>query len=294
MHLQLRTIYFFSILLFLLACTAKDVRLADPTTLEESAKQGVVAFGFYKIMQDRFDLNIGPGYLLRTARKAASGEKDAFDEPGSGLAAEVNITPSFVEVISIDDRNKKAETVALKFNEPVPTQTSKNNFLLTNFISPKYFHAIHLNSEKKYAIDSLKWIIYCGKYCTETVTCNFDAYKSFKSNPIQATAGDIKFLGLHRINTEKPIENERYSFVCNIKNAQSTEEIAIKYNLKNVIETFYLGQQVEAKYAELKFLRDFIDVQKEGYWKIKAEERLAALGYKYENGFVIEVEAKKK
>jgi hypothetical protein len=59
-------------------------------------------------------------------------------------------------------------------------------------------------------------------------------------------------------------------------------------------ESYYFAQRVEPKYAELKFLRDFIDVQKEGYWKIKAEERLAALGYKYENGFLIEVEAKKK
>ncbi|HRG44910.1 MAG TPA: hypothetical protein PLX69_04335 [Leptospiraceae bacterium] len=294
MHLQLRTVYLFFIILSFLNCTAKDVRLANPATPEEGAKQGVVAFGFYKIMQDPFDLNIGPGYLLRTARKAASGEKDAFDEPGSGLAAEVNITPSFVEIISIDDKNKKAETVALKFNEPVPIEASNTNFFLTNFISPKNFHVIHLNSERKYAIDSLKWIIHCGNYCTETITCNLDVYKSFKSNPIQATTGGIKFFGLHKINIEKQSENERYSFVCNINNALSTEEMAIKYKLKNVIEAFYLGQQIEAKYAEIKFLRDFIDVQKEGYWRIKAEERLAALGYKYENGFVIEVEAKKK
>jgi hypothetical protein len=52
MHLQLRTIYFFSILLCFLDCTAKDVRLANPATPEEGAKQGVVAFGIYEFLKD--------------------------------------------------------------------------------------------------------------------------------------------------------------------------------------------------------------------------------------------------
>ena len=47
MHLQLRTVYLFFIILSFLNCTAKDVRLANPATPEESAKQGVVAFGIY-------------------------------------------------------------------------------------------------------------------------------------------------------------------------------------------------------------------------------------------------------
>ena len=75
---------------------------------------------------------------------------------------------------------------------------------------------------------------------------------------------------------------------------KKSDESDVTNRMKPYAEFFYLEKKVEPKYAELKFLRDFIDLQKEGYWRIKAEERLAALGYKYENGFLIEVEAKKK
>jgi hypothetical protein len=130
-----------------------------------------------------------------------------------------------------------------------------------------FYRIIIPDSNKKYAIESLTYIDSCGKNCIRTITCPFDIYESFKKIPIQITSANIQFLGIQQIDFMKASENE---IGC------------------------YENNKVEPKNAELKFLRDFIDVQKEGYWRIKAEERLAALGYKYENGFLIEVEAKKK
>jgi hypothetical protein len=274
MHLQLRTIYFFSILLCFLDCTAKDVRLANPATPEEGAKQGVVAFGIYRVFKGS-DLLKKLTFEKRAARDF------------------LNI----VEVTSVNDVNRTATFL----NKPVVNDDS--DFSQTKKVNLNLFYRIIIpDSNKKYAIESLTYIDSCGKNCIRTITCPFDIYESFKKIPIQITSANIQFLGIQQIDFMKASENEIGCYENNkeikkggfkpifIQGEDSIKTEVISY----LAESYYFAQRVEPKNAELKFLRDFIDIQKEGDWKIKAEERLAALGYKYENGFLIEVEAKKK
>lgn len=274
MHLQLRTICFLSIFIFLLDCTAKDVRLADPATPEESAKQGVVAFGIYRVFKGS-DLLKKLTFEQRAARNF------------------LNI----VEVTSVNDVDRTASfSNKLVINEENDSsQTRKVNLNL-------FYRVLIPDSNKKYAIESLTYIDSCGKNCIKTITCPFDIYESFKKFPIQITSTNIQFLGIQQMDFKKASENEIGCYQHNkeirkggFKPIFIPGEDSIKRNvLSYLAESYYFAQQVEPKYAEIKFLRDFINNQKEGDWKIKAEERLAALGYKYEKGFLIEVEAKKK
>ena len=286
MHLQIRIVYFFSILLFFLDCTAKDVRLADPTTPEESAKQGVVAFGIYFCTIDDGSITFPELRFLRPC------------------IAIRDIT--LVEIVSIDHKNKKV--IALP-------STLKDDFIDIKNRRARYFtdaneiHTILLQDvNKKYAIESFRILVSAipGSNRKYILRCPLNVYESFKALPIQGSAEEIKFQGIFN-NGDGLIRSNPKSPICSIDDGFRILEsdgwrtsivrgdsFVSKHDLWYFEEIFYLGKKADHKNAELKFLRDFIDVQKEGYWRIKAEERLAALGYKYENGFLIEVEAKKK
>ena len=288
MHLQLRTIYFFSILLCFQDCTAKDVRLANPATPEEGAKQGVVAFGIYFCATD-------DGYLK-------------FPEMDSQFSGEIrDIT--LVQVISIDHKNKILDTIPVKLKDEFIANRDLHSNLVSN--DGNAIHTILVqDTKKKYAIESFRSYVpietgYQNKRRYQLLTCPLNVYESFKALPIQANAGEVKFLGIFN-NGDGLVKPNPNSPLCNITNYRSLEsdgwrtsitrgdKSTSKHKLDGLETLFFLGSEIDPKNAELKFLRDFIDVQKEGYWRIKAEERLAALGYKYENGFLIEVEAKKK
>lgn len=285
MHLQLRTIYFFSILLFLLACSAKDVRLADPTTPEESAKQGVVAFGiyFYGDGDDTYPLVTGI----------------------HGYAPIVDV--SLVEVTIVDHKNGQIETLPFLGKKFLKSTNGDNNeIFLSNYlrVNVNPIHAFILpDLRKNYSINGVSfWVLsYLGR--RSKLFCPLNVRDSYKTLPLKPMAGKITFLGFFKLNGTLATNDDgscsaetHGGFISGSSKPvlKKSEELEIINRVDAHAEFFYLEKKVEPKYAELKFLRDFIDVQKEGYWKIKAEERLAALGYKYENGFLIEVEAKKK
>jgi hypothetical protein len=286
MHLQLRVIYFISIVLFIFHCETPITRLADPVTSEDSAKQGIVAFGIYFC-------TIDDGYLNFSELR--------FQRPCIAIR---DIT--IVEIVSIDHKNKKIVTLP---------STLKDDFVDIKNRRARYFtdaneiHTILLQDvNKKYAIESFRILVSVipGSNKKYILRCPLNVYESFKALPIQANAKEIKFQGIFnngdgliRPNPESPICSIDDGFRILESDGWRTsivkgDSFVSKHDLSYFEEIYYLGKKVEPKNAELKFLRDFIDVQKEGYWKLKAEERLAALGYKYENGFVIEVEAKKK
>jgi hypothetical protein len=271
MHLQLKAIYFISILFFLLNCSAKDVRLADPYIPINYSKQGLAAFGIYSFREWGFN-------------------KKKVGEPIKLFKVQL------AEITSIDEKNNKVESTRLNLeNIFLNENDSPEKFNSLSFV--KNFNIIVLDdANKKYAIETFSYLKGQGRY-QKLITCKLNIYESFKSLPIQGEGKKINFLGIyHKGEADESAQNDSscdyYEFKGKTISLEINQELLI--NHRNLTETFYLGQQVDPKYAEIKFLRDFIDVQKEGDWKIKAEERLAALGYKYENGFVIEVEAKKK
>jgi hypothetical protein len=301
MHLQLRTIYFFSILLCFLDCTAKDVRLANPATPEEGAKQGVVAFGIY-VYGDR------PYSLFR----------DWY-----GYAHVLDV--SLVEVTVVDNKKRRIETLPfLKTEFLKATKDSSMDFYISNYLRvtvnpihtneefnirnnlPDPINPIHAfilpDSKKEYTLESVSFQINVDNRVSKVI-CPLNQYDSITTLPLKPLAGKVTFLGLFRL-TGTLATNEDGSCSTNTRMGfmsgnskpilKKSDELEVTNKMKPYAEWFNLENKVEPKNAELKFLRDFIDVQKEGYWRFKAEERLAALGYKYENGFVIEVEAKKK
>lgn len=293
MHLQLKAICSLLLLSSLFYCvTQKNVRLADPATPEESAKQGIVAFGIYFCAID-------DGYLK-------------FPEVDFYIRCMEIRDITLVEIISIDHKNKKVETIP---------STLKDEFILDrdnrpNYLLSREYNAIHTillkNIEKRYAIESFHTYVSPrpGKKISPRLTCPLNVYESFKALPIQADAGEIKFLGIFnngsgliKPNPNSPLCRFNSNFNHDFRILESDgwrtslskgDRIMPEHHSRYFERVYYLGRETKPENAELKFLRDFINVQKEGYWKIKAEERLAALGYKYENGFVIEVETKKK
>ncbi len=301
MHLQLKIIGILSSLLFLFHCTAKDIRLADPATPEESAKQGVVAFGVY-VYGDR------PYSLFRE---------------WYGYAPVVDV--SLVEVTVVDNKNRKIETLPfLKTEFLKSTNDSNTDFYVSNYLRvtvnpthtnkelnirnnlPEPVNPIHAfirpNSKKEYTIESVSFEINFDNRMSKVI-CPLNQYDSLTTLPLKPLAGKVTFLGLFRLtgtlasNEDGSCStNTRVGFISGnskpILNRSDESEVANR--MKPYAEYFHLENKLDPKNAELKFLRGVINVQKEGYWRIKAEERLAVLGYKYENGFVIEVETKKK
>jgi hypothetical protein len=264
-HLKLRVLYFIFTLLF--SCKVKEVRLADPFVPLEYSKQGLVAFGLYSFSEF------------------------GFYKKQIGSQIEL-IKIQLVEIISIDEKNKIVESIDLN-----QYQIGEKEYPSNNSFPVKNFNTIVIeNVNKKYAIKSFSYILGNGK-SAKLVTCDFNVYNSFKILPIQNAGRKINFLGIYykndidASNTNEP-KCDNYQFKEKVVTLENNQDLIS--NHRNLVEAFYLGMQIEPKYAELKFLRDFIDSQKEGDWKLKAEERLNALGYKYENGFLIEVEAKKK
>lgn len=251
---------------------------SDPKQHKNSSKQGIVAFGIYRIEYDPDSL-----------RRAVLGKTMQF-----GVIPKPS-TITFSKIINADPETWKLEPIS---SESIPYTHDKNiDIVNTKIKKVKEIIAFLVpDLKQKYVLSSISWSERCGKYCTRNITCTIDPEFSFKSIPIQAKQGQINFIGIYKIDfriatdgNSSCYDDHRDMHFKVMPILTGGEPTILKEVISNLSEEFYFGQQVEPIYAEIKFLRDLIEVQRDGYWKLRAEERLNVLGYKYENGFLIEI-----
>ncbi len=262
------TVIFF----FIFNCEPKNYRIHNPATPLESEKQAIVGFGCYRLTSGLF-----------------------------GKGAEIGPRITLVEVISVDDKNKKLVTAPFEYENPSEVKEGSETIYYTNKITMKNFYVmLLLDAKKKYAIQSITWTESCGQKCTYSVTKNFTLYDSFKALPIQAKANEINFRGVHQVSIVETSDDDpdglndpttelgeilKKTF-SSYKKKKAILNIAEEEITKNELDElkkdfydqkiFYKGK-LEPKWAEEKFLKEFIVNQKDGYWKVKAEAKLAKM-----------------
>ena len=187
MHLQLRTICFLSIFIFLLDWTAKNVRLADPATPEEGAKQGVVAFGVFSFRQEQIE------------------ENQDKSQPVYRKIDGVN----FIGITSINDQNKTVQTIPFNLKETMISKTDSKELYKSNYIVRNNYHSVILDeTDKMVAIESLTY-----KFDKIKNICQINVYESLKLLPIKMNPGEINFLGIY-LDRGKTISKDEEDSDC--------------------------------------------------------------------------------
>lgn len=285
------------ILITLLAfnCKSGAWRLHNPNPTTEGEKQTVVGFGHYRF-------GSVTKYLL-------------------GNAPEVDSTFTLVEVVSVDDKNKrivigkpfeiqefvkgnKEGELEVFWGNAINNVTSIDDCIsakkrgenvcnLTKSIIVSHFDSfLFLDPKKQYAISRVHWIESCGgKGCRRTISWPINIYESFKVLPIRGKAGTVNFQGIYKFELKQiSAENKSECFeefqnkvvdYCDSENRKLV--IAKVDSLPNegyeyIKEAYYEDGKVSSKNSEIKYLKNLIQIQNNGYWKEKAEERLTAIG----------------
>lgn len=290
----LKTAYIIPIVFLISNCTSGAWRLHNPKTSAEGEKQTVVGFGHFRI-------GSVTQYLL-------------------GDSPELDSTFSLIEVVSVDDKNKKIITgkpfeqqefikgnkedkLEVFWGNTINNATSVDDCIsakkrgdsvcnMTKSIIKSHFDSfLFLDPNKQYVIKSMHWTEYCGNGCRKAINWPMNLYESYKALPIQGKAGAVNFQGIYKIELKQVLSEDENACLEEFQNTKinfcdsKRRKLIItkvddlpKEGYENVKEAFYEEAKVNPKNAEIKYLKNLIQIQNNGYWKEKAEARLAAIG----------------
>ncbi|BDA80829.1 hypothetical protein LPTSP3_g37590 [Leptospira kobayashii] len=156
--------------------------------------------------------------------------------------------------------------------------SSPTNLVDTNFAFPSTaldsYHVLLGKSKQSYILSEIGWTEVCGNNCVLKFHANLNPNESQSALPLEGKPGEIRFLGVYylHLSPQGKLKNE---FQGKLEEGYSQFADDSLESFKEHL--FENPQDISPKSAEIKFLKSFIRLQKEGYWKDKAEEKLNSI-----------------
>lgn len=198
-------------------------------------------------------------------------------KPSGLMAREYAMSLDYItiaEVVSVDDAKHRVQLKPLTLPQRIMGEKDE-----PNKIQYYYGHYAGLGACFVYAFtDPTKsYVVQSGGARRGDTTTSFSTgpYRSFKALPIQSEPGKIKFLGVHRVS----VVIKREGILSDDKGVRIEPDNGTLLRLSDA----EMNKQVfgfEARTdtgAEISFLREFIKLQRKGYWHDQAEARLKQL-----------------
>jgi hypothetical protein len=250
-------------------CKTPPTRLYNPQTSIIGEKQAIFGFGHYR----------------------------AFEIPIFGKRASVYSNFNFVEIISVNDANKTVISSPVLPEPPVSLKENDIETLNSNFSNNNGFQTILiLDPNKKYAIKSIRFMQKCGSNCRREILLNLSLYDSYKTLPIHAQAGEIKYAGVFKFTdvetsnddpdgllvlSPDPLYNAIIEGIGNQKKQKSIvgseDGTLTRSKFTDEINLLYESDKdLSFKSSRKKFLVEFLKIQKSGFWFEKATKLLEA------------------
>ncbi|WP_411821461.1 hypothetical protein [Leptospira sp. 'Mane'] len=136
------------------------------------------------------------------------------------------------------------------------------------------YHVLLGQTNLRYILSEIAWTEVCGNNCVLKFHANLNPEESKLALPLEGKPGEIRFLGVFYLHLS-PQGNLKNDFKGKLEEGYSQFEDDSLESFKPHI--FENPQNISLKSSEIKFLKSFVQLQKDGYWKNKAEEKLNAL-----------------
>ncbi|WP_167884300.1 hypothetical protein, partial [Leptospira ilyithenensis] len=153
--------------------------------------------------------------------------------------------------------------------------SSSTNAVDTNLSFPSIaldsYHVLLGKAKQNYILSEIGWTEICGNNCVLKFHANLNPNESKSALPLEGKPGEIRFLGIYylHLSPQGKLKNE---FQGKLEEGYSRFADDSLESFKEHL--FENPEDTSQKSAEIKFLKSFIQSQKEGYWKDKAEEKL--------------------
>ncbi len=136
------------------------------------------------------------------------------------------------------------------------------------------YHVLLDKAKQNYILSEIGWTEVCGNNCVLKFHANLNPNESKSTLPLEGKPGEIRFLGVYylQLSPQGKLKNE---FQGKLEEGYSHFADDSLENFKEHL--FENPKDISQKSAETKFLKSLIRLQKEGYWKDKAEERLNSI-----------------